>query len=287
MGNCRYCGKSAGFLRHQHRDCAEAYQLAEKEKREAHQHALSEMQEAVSRTINGAIAVDALKPMLFEIARRGPVSEEEIRSLVITSWEATVHQFLEQRVLTQSEEAGLDALQKEFDLTQDELNRHGAFMSLTKAVVLREVLEGKLPTRVKFQWDVQFNFQKNESPLWAFNHVAYLEDKTKTMYVGRSQGMSIKICKGVYYRVGAFKGQPVSQTELVHVDTGPLAITTKHIYFAGSRKAVNIPHAKVVTFTPYSDGVGIMRDGANAKRQVFVTGDGWFTYNLLTNVSNI
>jgi len=44
---------------------------------------------------------------------------------------------------------------------------------------------------------------------------------------------------------------------------------------------------KIVSFMPFSDGVGIQRDAATAKPQFFITGDGWFTYNLLMNVGNV
>jgi hypothetical protein len=64
-----------------------------------------------------------------------------------------------------------------------------------------------------------------------------------------------------------------------------MAVTSKHIHFAGGKKSLRVPYTKIVSFTPYSDGIGIMRDAANAKQQVLVTGDGWFTYNLLTNLS--
>jgi hypothetical protein len=93
--------------------------------------------------------------------------------------------------------------------------------------------------------------------------------------------------KGVYYRVGAFKGHAVESTERVHIDTGWVVITTKNIYFAGPQKSVRIPYAKIVSFEPFSDGIGLMRDAATAKPQIFVTGDGWFTYNLVTNLSQL
>jgi hypothetical protein len=93
--------------------------------------------------------------------------------------------------------------------------------------------------------------------------------------------------KGLYYRVGAFAGQPVDRTERVHIDTGMVVVTTKHIYFAGPTKAVRVPYAKIVSFQPFSDGIGIIRDASNAKPQIFVAGDGWFTYNLVTNLAHL
>jgi hypothetical protein len=59
------------------------------------------------------------------------------------------------------------------------------------------------------------------------------------------------------------------------------------VYFSGASKSFRIRHDKIVSIEPYSDGVGIQRDAQTARPQVFVTGDGWFTYNLLMNVSNL
>jgi hypothetical protein len=117
--------------------------------------------------------------------------------------------------------------------------------------------------------------------------VAYYEQETRREYVGGYQGVSIRIARGLYYRTGGFKGHPVQKTETVYMDTGLLGVTNKHIYFAGSRKKFRIRHDKIVFFTPYSDGIGVQRDVASAKPQSFVTGDGWFTYNLLSNVSKL
>lgn len=96
--------------------------------------------------------------------------------------------------------------------------------------------------------------------------------------------MSIRVAKGLYYRVGAFKAQAVDRTERVHVDTGLVAVTDKHIYFGGPLKSLRLAYAKIVSFQPFSDGIGVIRDASNAKSQLFITGDGWFTYNLVTNL---
>ena len=58
-----------------------------------------------------------------------------------------------------------------------------------------------------------------------------------------------------------------------------LGLTTKHIYFAGSRKRFRVRYDKIVAFEPYSDGLGIMRDAQTAKPQTFRTGYSW-SYNL-------
>jgi hypothetical protein len=51
--------------------------------------------------------------------------------------------------------------------------------------------------------------------------------------------------------------------------------------------AFRIPYAKIVSFEPFDNGLGIMRDGVSAKPQIFVTHDGWFSYNLVSNLAHV
>ena len=70
-------------------------------------------------------------------------------------------------------------------------------------------------------------------------------------------------------------------------DTGLMGLTTKHLYFSGSRKKFQMRYDRIVSFDPYADGLGIMRDAQTAKPQRFITGDGWFVYNLTTNLAQM
>ena len=72
---------------------------------------------------------------------------------------------------------------------------------------------------------------------------------------------------------------------MAHVTSGVLGATTKHLYFAGGEKSFRIRYDKVVSFTPFEDGIGLCKDNVRAKPQRFRTGDGWFTYNLITNLA--
>ena len=95
------------------------------------------------------------------------------------------------------------------------------------------------------------------------------------------------MAKGLYYRPSTFRSQPIEWEETVKADTGLLGLTTKHIYFAGTRKKFRVRYDKIVAFEPFSDGFGIMRDIQTAKPQTFQTGDGWFIYNLATNLAQL
>ncbi|MBQ8750135.1 MAG: hypothetical protein IJZ30_00670, partial [Alphaproteobacteria bacterium] len=60
-----------------------------------------------------------------------------------------------------------------------------------------------------------------------------------------------------------------------------------HIYFGCQHQNFRIKYEKIVSFTPYSDGIGIQRDAMTAKPQIFKIDDGWFVYNILANISKI
>lgn len=283
MGNCKYCGKPAGFFRGKHDECEEQHQQRERVIEGGRKRIAVE----VCRAIKGSENFDSLEQRITEIERSSFVPPTERKTLLAEGWENSVDQFLEDGILETTEEIRLVEFKERFALSQSDLDKNGVLTKTTKAAVLRDVLNGVIPKRVSVDGNLPINLQKGEQIIWAFPNSKYVEDKTRRQFVGSSQGVSVRVMKGVYYRVGAFKGQAVEHTERVHIDSGLVVVTNKNVYFAGPRKSVRIPYSKIVSFEPFSDGIGIMRDTATAKPQIFVTGDGWFTYNLIRNLAQI
>jgi hypothetical protein len=276
LAECKYCGKSAGFLRSKHKECERLVQDGR-----------ARITAEVVRGIKAGESLKLLESKISEVERSCLIPSGDRKDLLISGWESTVEQFLDDGVLEPEEEARLIEFKDHFGLSQSEVDRNGALLKTTKAGVLRDVLNGEIPQRLTVSGSLPVNFQNGEQVVWAFPNAKYLEDKTRRQYVGRSQGVSIRVMKGVYYRVGAFKGEPVEHTERVHVDSGWFVVTNKNIYFAGPHKSLRVAYAKIVSFEPFSDGMGVMRDAATARPQIFVTGDGWFTYNLVTNLARL
>jgi hypothetical protein len=283
MGKCKYCGEPAGFLRKKHAECEDKFQQ--------HQRVIQDGREKIVRkvsdSINGAEDFNDLERAITKIEKSFFVSTDDRQSLLIEGWEKAVEAFLDDDLLDASEESRLVTFKNYFDLSQSDLDENGFLTKVTKSAILRDVMDGKIPERCSIDGNLPINFQKGEYIVWAFPNSPYLEDKTRREFIGGSRGVSVRVMKGVYYRAGAFKGQAVEHTERVHVDQGWVVLTNKNLYFAGSRKSMRIPYVKIVSFEQYSNGIGIMRDAATAKPQIFVTNDGWFTYNLIANLSQI
>ncbi len=231
----------------------------------------------------------ALSDQVDSIAANSFISASEKHSLIIKGWMSAILDALGDGMLTETQDSSLQEAKKLFELSDEELrdDDDGTYTKIIKSAVLRELMNGVVPNHFKASGDLPINLQKGEKLIWAFNGCDYYEDKTHHEHVGRTQGFSVRVMKGLYYRTGAFEGRQIDRTERVHLDKGLVAVTTKNIYFAGSIKSFRVPYQKIVSFQSFSDGIGIVRDASNAKPQTFVTGDGWFTYNLVTNLSKL
>ena len=274
MGQCRYCGENAGLFRRHHQEC---------ERR--HKEGWKEMISLSSNTAHGQDDAESLQSRLGEIASSSYVPAVRIREALIEGWTLAVDRALDDHVLSNEEEDQLVSFIRRFDLSQKEIDIEGAYTRLVKARVIRDVLNGEIKPMTYSPGSLPFHFQKSETLVWLFQNVNYHEQKVKRERVGGSQGVSFRVARGVYLRTGGFKSRSVERVVTEHVDTGLLGVTDKHLYFSGDQKKFRVPYAKIVTFDPYSDGIGIQRDAASAKPQTFVTGDGWFTYNLVTGLA--
>jgi len=274
MSNCIYCGKKAGFLKKYHKQCRLLYETGK-----------SEIVTLVNHSIQNEDLIDLYKK-IENIAQQSYI-KDNLTDLLISGFETTVEIAFEDGILSKDEENIFNNFFKYFSLSQSSLDRNGAYTKIVKGSVLREVLNGNIPQRMDTSENLPFNLQKNENIVWVFQNVEYYEQQIKTQFIGGSKSVSVRLAKGLYYRTGAFKGEKVQTTDIIHLDNGLLGITNKQIYFAGPSKCFRVAYNKIVTFEPYSDGIGIQKDTATAKPQTFITGDGWFTYNLITNLAHL
>ena len=196
------------------------------------------------------------------------------RQLLVRAWEEAVEGAIEDRIVTLDEESDLSQYLTHFGLTTADVNANGAQTSLVQAAVIRDITMGIIPQRQNIQGRVPFNFMKSEQLVWVIDGVDYLETVTRRERRGTSHGVSIRVARGLYYRPSTFRRRPIESEETAKADTGLLGLTTKHVYFAGSRKKFRVRYDRIVSFDPYDDGFGTMRDAQTAKPQTFVTGDG-------------
>jgi len=116
---------------------------------------------------------------------------------------------------------------------------------------LYEVSQGRLtPITV-----TGLNLYANEKAYWAEPVTLYENKMVRRETVGRSQGVSLRIMRGVSYRIGGSKGQSMPIYEDVAVAQGQLIFTNQRVVFKGDRRTMMIMLKDVIGADPYTNAI--------------------------------
>ncbi len=226
-----------------------------------------------------------LKRAIDLVAQMSYIGANALRPLILDGWKQAVEQALQDHVLTIQEERALYQIARQFMLSDDEMKKDGVISRVDKAVMIRNIMQGAIPEFPIDDLRLPFNLQKSEKIVWLFAEVDYYEQQKRTRYMVGSKEVSASTALALYLKTTEVSAEVIESEESVKVDRGILGVTTKHIYFAGSKKSIRIHYSDIVSFKHYSDGFGVVHDTPQASPQEFVTDDGWFAYNLVTNLA--
>jgi hypothetical protein len=222
-----------------------------------------------------------------EMATLGRVAPAELHKLVLSSMVRWIDGALSDHLLSHEEEKHLDEFVEAFDVQVADLDEVGCKIKLVKAQILRDLSEGVIPKRISISGSGSLiSLQKGESIIFAFQNAEYYKMQTRSQYVGSSIGMSARIVKGLYLKSSAFQGERIQTSELQSGGTGNLVVTNKNLFFYGS-EIVKTPLKKIAGVQPYSDGIGVFRDGQNAKPQYFKLDDPFYAANLISLANSL
>ena len=274
MGTCKYCGKEAGFLKNRHQACEDAFNNGK-----------NRLQALLQQIFSSKGDFYFYDKQIQSILSEGHIDTLTKEQLMISAFDNAVCQFLSDNIISDDEKRVIARFQQYTNLPQTSLNSHKSLEKVVQSSILQEVINGHVLTpRILVNGQLPFILGKGESMIWVYRDVECLEQKVQKQYVGGSHGMSFRIAKGVYYRVGGFKGAPIEHTVMKSVGTGMVCLTDKQLYFSSPQKNFKIPYGKLIYMEPYSDGIGLQKDGASAKPFVFKGIDSWFIYNLISNL---
>lgn len=196
-----------------------------------------------------------------------------------------------------SEESELNTLEKEFHLSEsdatkilkDEVNtkiqsyvdqliekrrispeEEKKFHEMVSGMHVKVEITGDGLSRFRKYWDIEnkelnpmnspINLQKSENLYFTAN-VEWYEERTRTTTVSYGGvGTRFKICKGVYLRAGSIAPMRNTETYLKLIDRGDVFFTNKRIIFMGDHGNKVIPYSKILSFTPYSNGIEIDKE---------------------------
>ena len=159
--------------------------------------------------------------------------------------------------------------EKQFELLSKNLYTSPQIDAKSKSVLDRYKLywvieNGEIP-----EINVELSLAKNEKCYFQ-SDCEWYEMRTVTQSVNyRGPTASIKIMKGVRYRVGSIKPQRITSEEWKKIGFGTLYLTNKRIILMGQSKNLSIKLEKVLSFTPYSDGAEISKDTGRSPLIIF------------------
>lgn len=257
----------------------------------------SELYTENTQTIESHYSIDIANSITDLIVNMNPI--EEINKIVeqIQSYEEkkeTVKQALDlalnkinsQDIITPGMENYIDSYMEKYSLNDDETTHSDKYVEFIKSLIVQDMLNGVTSKRITLN-PCPINMQAGEIPIWPFQNVVYYEEESKRTMVGASRGVNVRIAKGIYYRVGAFKGEPLITSYLQAKYGGDLILTNKNIYFYSRAKSMKFPYNKIISFVPFEDGLGIQQDKATANPVYFKGIDGRFAFNIVSNINNL
>lgn len=162
-------------------------------------------------------------------------------------------------IITLEEENELSELMRSLGLTESDLPDMSR-RTLFDARMLTTISRGVFP-------ELQVSLLLKPNEICHFMSPAQLmEELTKTRYVGGSHGASFRVAKGVTFRTGSFRGQPIKENYAKITDDGTLYVTNKKVLFVGMKKNVSYPINKIVDITKYTDGIKFQKENENKPR---------------------
>jgi hypothetical protein len=232
---------------------------------------------------------------------------EEIRPIVAAAMSKAVEQFLEDGLLTEEEEKLLRDIQGASRITLDYVDaeelvsicaKYGFsrwdyagllrdnFFKPKESLEMRRKVGKTMAEMTDFGPPFAFRLAADEFLGDIQDSIAYCRAGATRQYLGRGQGLSVRLGRGVYHRVGIFRGQPIEQTELLCVDMGRFAYSNRALYFWGKKERIRIPFGDILSHEAGYDSITFWRDRTNAKPDVFSAdaGFGWYIANVIANV---
>jgi hypothetical protein len=163
----------------------------------------------------------------------------------------------------------LEKMQKVFNFTDSEIEYEDKIKPYLYANYIKE--KGELPTP---KWDIDgvtFIPQKKEVVHHLSESVLKERKMVRVGYSGGSRGVSIRIMKGVSYRVGAHRGHVIKEEQMVTTSHGVLIVTNKRLFLQPTpgNKPVNIPIKQIASFSCYENGLEVYK--TNREKGFFFT----------------
>lgn len=217
-------------------------------KREALEGLRSILMQAVQ---DGRITADEAVGLKRYVAESG-LEQQDVSQVVDAVFYQVINRYSSDRRITETERQSINHIAQALGVSMQALQN--AQQSLDYYSLLHE-LETCPFDSIPATYSSTLLLKKGEIDYFSIGASMLEERVLKREIVGRSQGVSIRLMKGVSYRVGQSRGQIVATTGLTPISWGDFVITSQRLAFSGDRKSVNAPFDKIQNLELFTDGL--------------------------------
>lgn len=223
----------------------------------ANKEAIKEYKELLDSFLLDGKLDENEKNQLDLLAKKFSFKKEDLLKVHKNSIAAFYGGILSDERISEEEKKDLQSLMNHFGIKQDEIKFNQN--EFNKYYSLALIDSGVLPTpQVE---GLNIILKKGEVVHWLCPATLKKQKNITQQIVYRGLTTSIKIAKGVRYRVGSIKMAPKVKEMMIEVDSGNLWFTNKRVGFLGSRKNFSFPYSKILSFDFYQDGLSIHKEG--------------------------
>jgi hypothetical protein len=277
MADCLICGKPLGFWHWHHAACESALASAK-----------SDIETifvgfTVNLNDNTAPSPVSLQESVSRRAQQFGFTEDAVSQVVLAGLTRAAKTAFADRDVSDKELEKIATIFATFNIDPHTIAGTAAYAILAQAMTLRNLRRGVLPKRLRSGADSSLVLKEGEQIIWSFDNSARLEMKTSAHFEGSSQGVSIRIVKGISYRVGVMKGRRVETTSLANCGAGSLLVTNKRVQFLSPAGNKSIDISAIDVVERYSDGIGITPK--HGKAQIFTGVEPLFAADLILSAA--
>lgn len=186
-----------------------------------------------------------------QLAEEYGLEEKDLQKVNVSAYKAAFNAILKDGILTEDEEYNIYFIQNFLEIDDKKIKNE--LQILQHHAQLREIQKGNLPII-----DYMGIILQNNELIHFLIPAQILEERVVSKeYQGGSSGVSIRIAKGVSFRLGQHKGKMVSKSAIIPVDSGSFIVTNKRIMFKGKNKSYAYPFSQLIGFSVYTDGIEI------------------------------
>ena len=190
------------------------------------------------------------------------LTDVDINEMRVNSYAKAFTAIKADKQVTKEEEQELEKIQKYLGIADGEIQSDKK--ELARLRLLYEIQQGNIPTVAA----TNLVMQKDEKAYWSEPAILAEEKVINRSYVGGSRGVSLRVMKGVSYRIGSYRGHVINETGVVAVSNGALIVTSKRFIFQGDKKSFAVKLDKILNIQIFTNGIHFSESNRSKPRLI-------------------